>query len=381
MFSQKNTPDSVESSGLATHPFEMTTERTAQEDSFNDTTNARLLKRDRREERVEEEDRLRTACRRDEVELLRLYAFFGLRTEALVDGGYRLVFEACMNKSCRCLYVLLSLNAKTQSKNETALFAAAASGSLHCADLLLRRGVDVNRKRAHDGATALVLACQNGHKRCVDMLLTAGATADIQVRAPFAFSPLYVASQNGHYDIVRALLRNGADANVTTHASRASPLFIASQNGNEDCVRVLLAHGADAFSARCERRPRLSVNVALLGKHDSIASLLYDVMFSSALYLPHINADVAVQECTLFAERVARARRDAKDRPRHAIIENVRHLCAYERCCAFALCSADSVLPTSVLRSILAYTPLCWFRLARRDDARASWTSWIARLR
>ena len=72
---------------------------------------------------------------------------------------------------------------------------------------LLSRGASVDAKDESRGQTALMWAAAEGHAAVVRELVAAGA--DVQMRVPSGFTPLLFAVREGRLDVVRALLDSG----------------------------------------------------------------------------------------------------------------------------------------------------------------------------
>jgi ankyrin repeat protein len=108
------------------------------------------------------------------------------------------------------------VNARTSS-GETALEAAAWSGSVPLVEALLARGANVNARNAQ-GATPLLAAVKEGRSPVVKLLLARGANANANAGVSQGYSSLSLARYFGFKDIERLLRRAGA----TTQASAAS---------------------------------------------------------------------------------------------------------------------------------------------------------------
>jgi ankyrin repeat protein len=132
----------------------------------------------------------------------------------------------------------------------TPLAQAALHGHAAVAELLLAAGADPN---ARDGAGAAPLyrAALAGDLRLLQRLLAAGADPNLRsppvggsVDAPGSGLPLVEAAKRGRLDMVRALLESGARVNVRG-ADGKSPLFWAIVSGGEPVALELLDAGSD----------------------------------------------------------------------------------------------------------------------------------------
>lgn len=129
----------------------------------------------------------------------------------------------------------------------SALHLASKSGkSLVIRELVLNRGVSVNKKSAGDldRQTPLVLACQAGHLNAVKELLELGASAR-RGTTKDGSTPLFVAALHGHIDVMKVLLAKDASLVNTTIANGQSALFAACQRRRPDAAKYLLDMGAD----------------------------------------------------------------------------------------------------------------------------------------
>jgi ankyrin repeat protein len=163
-------------------------------------------------------------------------------------------------------------NVRNLRDGETALHAAALSGNVEQARLLLEHGVDVTLAR-NDGRTAYALAVRSGHTEIAGLLAErGGATGPLPdvdeflgaclradepaARALLAADPELIhrfgvhehsrfaqAAGEGRRDAVRLMLKLGFDLARESEWG-GTPLHWAAWHGNADVVRELLAHGA-----------------------------------------------------------------------------------------------------------------------------------------
>ncbi|KAA0709132.1 Ankyrin repeat and SOCS box protein 12 [Triplophysa tibetana] len=132
----------------------------------------------------------------------------------------------------------------------TPLRTAAAQGHLHCLQLLLANGAEVDSLDVK-AQTPLFIAVSAKHLDCVAALLKAGA--DPNGSPHNNSSPVLTAARDGDVAILRELLHHGAEVDVkpkkldwapNTTACRG-PLYISAVYGHMDCSRLLLQHGAN----------------------------------------------------------------------------------------------------------------------------------------
>lgn len=153
---------------------------------------------------------------------------------------------------------------------ETALAAAARSGSVEIARLLLSAGADVNRA----GALAdlpLSIAVARGDAPLAALLLRAGSRTD--VRDPAGYLPLSRAVEAGDTALARHLLEAGADPDARQRDG-TTPLADAVRLGRLDLVRLLLDAGARVDAG--DREGKAPLYRAIVLRREEIALLLLE---------------------------------------------------------------------------------------------------------
>jgi uncharacterized protein len=148
---------------------------------------------------------------------------------------------------------------------ETALHAAANSGSAESIRLLIRAGADP-AVRDRNQWTALLEAAHSGRADCVRALLEGGAQVD--ERTPHGMTPLIVAARGGDVmaseamgaEAAAVLLRANADPNATD-ARGSTALLHAVQMDRPRIVDLLLRSGADPNRPNQDGETPLSIAV------------------------------------------------------------------------------------------------------------------------
>lgn len=184
----------------------------------------------------------------------------------------------------------------------TPLRTAAAQGHLHCLQILLANGAEVDSLDVK-AQTPLFMAVSAKHLDCVAALLKAGA--DPNGSPHNNCSPVLTAAREGDVAILRELLYHGAEVDVKPKipdwASNATacrgPLYISAVYGHMDCSRLLLQHGANPDYNCTEekmlsqiKQPKTVMEMCL--RNDSgpeYIQLLID--FGANVYLPSIIMD------------------------------------------------------------------------------------------
>uniref|UniRef100_W5MDT9 Inversin n=1 Tax=Lepisosteus oculatus TaxID=7918 RepID=W5MDT9_LEPOC len=129
----------------------------------------------------------------------------------------------------------------TDKYGGTALHAAALSGHVSTARLLLERGalVDALDVMKH---TPLFRACEMGHRDVILTLIQGGARVDLVDLD--GHTALHWAALGGNAEVCQILMENGISPNVQDLAGR-TPLQCAAYGGYINCMAVLMENRAD----------------------------------------------------------------------------------------------------------------------------------------
>lgn len=111
------------------------------------------------------------------------------------------------------------------------------------ARLLIEAGGDVKAKCAH-GETPLIVALHNQQPGLADLLIRKGADINARLSRPGWGNDTALHCAIGKPDLMQALLVKGANANATNSLGR-TPLMRAALNGNTREVEMLIDAGAD----------------------------------------------------------------------------------------------------------------------------------------
>jgi uncharacterized membrane protein YgcG len=130
---------------------------------------------------------------------------------------------------------------------KTALGYAARLGLADAANVLLRRGADVNRYDADPAARPLMAAAKYGHADVVRALCKAGAKIN-EVEAASGMTALHAATRGGHTAAVRVLLECGADARVEDRGG-ITAAEVAAGPGKTELAAVFSEFGAGKSAA------------------------------------------------------------------------------------------------------------------------------------
>ena len=135
-----------------------------------------------------------------------------------------------------------------ENRQRPAIVAAAESGSLEIAKLLLSEGADPNLSLNPwpREAMTLLYAANGGHVEIVRLLLENGAKVD--TKDTHGITPLMAAAMRGDREIVELLLAKDADVNLRMDGKwgdGSTALMNAVWRGDIEIVRALLDRGAD----------------------------------------------------------------------------------------------------------------------------------------
>lgn len=211
------------------------------------------------------------AAKEGRADLIKLLLDAGANPDSALELGETPVMTASRAGSVDGVQLLIeagaNVNAREQSREQSALMWAAAQGHSEVIKLLISAGAELNARSkirprlmfadatnggAFDqgvmenlgGFTALLFAARHGHVEVASELLNAGA--NIESLAGNGTSPLVVATHSGHSSLAQMLLAQGADPN--SMEAGYSALHAAILRGDRDTVAALLAHGADPNS-------------------------------------------------------------------------------------------------------------------------------------
>ena len=187
-------------------------------------------------------------------------------------------------------------------EGSTPLFTAAEHNKVKCAELLIKKGANLETPDT-EGRSPLWIAAQVGHKAMVQLLLDRGA--NVEAANKKGTTPLFIAVEYGHEDVVQLLLDRGANvgaenkkgftpltmaaahgndkmieilldvANVeAVNSGVLTPLFFAAKKGRDTMVNLLLDRGANVDAAAKDGSTPLFV--AAEEGHDAVVQLLLD---------------------------------------------------------------------------------------------------------
>lgn len=188
---------------------------------------------------------LRDAVQAGDVEKARMYIHQGLDPD--IKGTLSL---AVRNTDREMIFMLLDEGACIDghaSIDTTPLMTAIDHELIEMAELLLEKGVDINRTT--EWGAAIHVAAMHNRVSMAEFLMSRGA--NIESKDPYGHTPLMIAAQYGCLDAVRFLISAGANVNARTvwntslkGPHEVSPLTIAESYGHKEVAEILRAAGA-----------------------------------------------------------------------------------------------------------------------------------------
>jgi ankyrin repeat protein len=151
------------------------------------------------------------------------------------------------------------------------LLEATALGRRPLAEQLLAADPEAVARRSPDGFTPLHYAAFFGQAELADLLLRKGADVDAEAANPTRVRPLHSAVARGDLTICRRLLSAGANPDRQQQAGYTA-LMSAALHGNRELADLLLEHGADRAIQSDDGRT--AADFAKEGGHSELAQLL-----------------------------------------------------------------------------------------------------------
>jgi len=136
--------------------------------------------------------------------------------------------------------VLDFMEGMEHSTKGTLLMWASYHGYLEIADLLIKKGADVNKK-GETGWTALMSACRMGHPKITQLLIRYGA--EVNESDEYSFTPLMYAVMQGDIDSVNLLVEH--HASLDARADNGFTALMFACYNHKDIAEYLLARGSD----------------------------------------------------------------------------------------------------------------------------------------
>lgn len=140
-------------------------------------------------------------------------------------------------------------------------------------DVLLKRGVNLNRPSAVDGWTPLLHAARTGDlSKLSRLLMRRPNPADVHLADPEGKTPLWWAIFYKKAAVIQLLAEHGADFNEV-YNDGSTPLLEAIKQRDGDMVQLLIRMGADV-NMKMESRSTFLIEAIKLRDHDTVWVLL-----------------------------------------------------------------------------------------------------------
>ena len=172
------------------------------------------------------------------------------------------------------------------SKNETALIAAASWKQLPVMRLLLEYGADIDT-RNRNGDTALIILALEGHQEGVSLLLD--RDADFNIQGYHGRSALHIAVEKGHTVIVRVLLEHYANANLQDEEGN-TVVHLAVWKEDLETLQLLVKYNIDLDLRGSNLKTALIL--AAQGTQPQMVSLL--LQHNASIDVQDINGQTAL---------------------------------------------------------------------------------------
>jgi len=181
----------------------------------------------------------------------------GANVNVVEEGGVTPLALAATNGDAAMAGRLIRAGAQPNLGLETAVLAAARSGSVPVMQVLLDAGGDANAKEPVRGQTALMWAAAEKHPETVKLLIAKGAAVNAKTEGkdPAQGGTMRegaASTQQGDGNAVRANaagMRAARTAPAANGANGYSALMFASRAGDLETVRALLDAGANVNDA------------------------------------------------------------------------------------------------------------------------------------
>jgi len=146
--------------------------------------------------------------------------------------------------------VLLLIDSGAETKNqkyvsgETPFHLATENGFIRVAEILLKRGADINNINWYSN-TPLRLALYSKNVEMIRFILENGGNKHINRDVSCGRNDMEIAAKTNSVDIVRLMLDHGANPDSNRYQLDSTALCIACKNGNIDMATLLIERGAD----------------------------------------------------------------------------------------------------------------------------------------
>lgn len=232
---------------------------------------------------------LKSACKNQNLELVKLLLEAGAKTDIKEDPEWSAIMPAANKANIELIKLLienkadvnhrlsprsgsplnvLSFAAESGDTNTvdfllengaclncmdsswTPLMSASAKGDINMADFLLRKGIDLNSEVFPEG-TAIKFAIQKNNLEMVKFLIEKGA--DINIGNKNYWSPLHLSIINENMEMTKLLVNRGSDINskmtsldnALNQYYNITPIMLAAAKNNIELVRFLLENKAE----------------------------------------------------------------------------------------------------------------------------------------
>jgi ankyrin repeat protein len=184
---------------------------------------------------------LRTAALENNAEMIKLLLDHGADIDKTA-GGRTALFEAAAQGSVDALKVLLAAGAGVDVRDShQATPLMTSGGNIEVMTLLLAAGADIDAQGG-SGRTTLSQVAHRGRKDAVNLLLKRGAA----VETKGGIGRLFVQSaiQHGLTNLLNRLIKGGANIGISS-AEGGTMVHLAAMGGSNDIIKMLVDSGVE----------------------------------------------------------------------------------------------------------------------------------------
>lgn len=180
--------------------------------------------------------------------LINLGADVNKHREDYTDDNGTPLCAAFYSKNEEAVLLLIEAEAETENQKyvsrETPIHLAVANGFIRVAEILLKRGVDINNINYYSN-TPLRLALYSGGIEMIKFVLENDGNKYINTDVSSGRNDMEIAAKTNNVDIVRLMLDHGANPDSNRYQLDSTALCIACKNGNIEMAVLLIERGAD----------------------------------------------------------------------------------------------------------------------------------------
>ena len=186
------------------------------------------------------EEALLKAVNNGEIDVVRLFIESGMSPDTKIKlGNYNVpvIFYALEHKNEEIVKLLthMGANLEASAAGVTVLMKAVEKASVSTLELMIEKGVNVNKFGEH-GVTPLMVAIEEENDGATWLLIN--SKANINAKDKFGLTPLMRAVREGNVEIAKELIKRGAD--IHAESKRGLKVYNMIGEKNKEALEVLL---------------------------------------------------------------------------------------------------------------------------------------------